>query len=67
MYHARLRWPYFPNCALLCCVAALYCAALLLCCAVQLVDEAYSRWLEEEDGVVDDITAVVVKLHMKEQ
>lgn len=34
----------------------------MLCCAVQLVDEAYSRWLEEEDGVVDDITAVVVKL-----
>jgi hypothetical protein len=27
-----------------------------------LVDEAYSRWLEEEEGVVDDITAVVVKL-----
>jgi hypothetical protein len=29
---------------------------------VQLVDEAHNRWLEEEDGVVDDITAVVVKL-----
>jgi hypothetical protein len=27
----------------------------------QLVDEAYQRWLTEEDGVVDDITAVVVK------
>lgn len=26
-----------------------------------LVDEAYQRWLSEEDGVVDDITAVVVK------
>jgi hypothetical protein len=29
---------------------------------VQLVDEAYRRWLSEEDGVVDDITAVIVKL-----
>jgi hypothetical protein len=47
------------------------CHVPVLCCAVravvvlllpQLVDEAYSRWLEEEDGVVDDITAVVVKL-----
>lgn len=28
---------------------------------VQLVDEAYQRWLTEEEGVVDDITAVVVK------
>uniref|UniRef100_A0A7S0YI47 PPM-type phosphatase domain-containing protein n=1 Tax=Polytomella parva TaxID=51329 RepID=A0A7S0YI47_9CHLO len=27
----------------------------------QLVDEAYSRWLTEEEGVVDDITAVVVR------
>eukprot|EP00877_Chromochloris_zofingiensis_P002581 jgi/Chrzof1/12323/Cz06g30100.t1 len=27
----------------------------------QLVDEAYQRWLAEEDGVVDDITAVVVR------
>lgn len=27
----------------------------------QLVEEAYQRWLTEEDGVVDDITAVVVK------
>ncbi|DBA92289.1 TPA: hypothetical protein ACH3X2_003716 [Trebouxia sp. C0005] len=27
----------------------------------QLVDEAYQRWLVEEEGVVDDITAVVVK------
>ncbi|KAL6751285.1 phosphatase 2C-like protein [Haematococcus lacustris] len=27
----------------------------------QLVDEAYQRWLTEEEGVVDDITAVVVK------
>lgn len=35
---------------------------LVLCLLVQLVDEAYSRWLEEEEGVVDDITAVVVKL-----
>lgn len=26
----------------------------------QLVDEAYQRWLIEEEGVVDDITAVVV-------
>jgi hypothetical protein len=35
----------------------------VLCSFVaQLVDEAYSRWLEEEEGVVDDITAVVVKL-----
>lgn len=23
---------------------------------VQLVDEAYQRWLTEEEGVVDDIT-----------
>ena len=29
--------------------------------ATQLVDEAYQRWLTEEEGVVDDITAVVVK------
>ena len=28
---------------------------------LQLVDEAYQRWLVEEEGVVDDITAVVVK------
>ena len=28
---------------------------------VQLVDEAFQRWLVEEEGVVDDITAVVVK------
>ena len=26
----------------------------------QLVDEAYQRWLTEEEGVVDDITAVIV-------
>ena len=26
----------------------------------QLVDEAHARWLVEEDGIVDDITAVVV-------
>lgn len=32
-----------------------------------LVDEAHSRWLEEEEGVVDDITAVVVKLVHNEQ
>jgi len=31
------------------------------------VDEAHSRWLEEEEGVVDDITAVVVKLVHNEQ
>lgn len=28
---------------------------------LQLMDEAYQRWLVEEEGVVDDITAVVVK------
>ncbi len=28
---------------------------------MQLVDEAYQRWLTEEEGVVDDITAVVVR------
>jgi len=28
--------------------------------ALQLVDEAYQRWLTEEDGVVDDVTAIVV-------
>ncbi|KAI8463900.1 MAG: phosphatase 2C-like domain-containing protein [Monoraphidium minutum] len=27
-----------------------------------LVDEAYTRWLEEEDGVVDDVTVVIVDL-----
>ena len=27
---------------------------------LQLVDEAHHRWLVEEEGVVDDITAVVV-------
>jgi hypothetical protein len=26
------------------------------------VEEAHRRWLSEEDGVVDDITAVVIKL-----
>ena len=31
------------------------------CHCLQLVDEAYQRWLVEEEGVVDDITAVVVK------
>ena len=36
--------------------------AFLLCSVwLQLVDEAYQRWLVEEEGVVDDITAVVVK------
>ena len=30
---------------------------------LQLVEEAHQRWLVEEDGVVDDITAVVVDLH----
>lgn len=30
---------------------------------MQLVDEAFQRWLVEEEGVVDDITAVVVKFH----
>lgn len=34
-------------------------SAALVC--LQLVDEAYQRWLVEEEGVVDDITAVVVK------
>jgi serine/threonine protein phosphatase PrpC len=29
----------------------------------QLVDEAYQKWLVEEDGVVDDITAVVVRFN----
>eukprot|EP00983_Pelagomonas_calceolata_P048867 1141252-Pelagomonas_calceolata.AAC.6 len=34
--------------------------------AGNLVDEAYQRWLVEEEGVVDDITAVVVKfIHPK--
>ncbi len=28
----------------------------------QLVEEAHNRWLLEEEGVVDDITAVVVQL-----
>lgn len=31
--------------------------------AAQLVDEAFRRWLLEEDGVVDDVTAVVVHLN----
>eukprot|EP00951_Prasinocladus_malaysianus_P049639 scaffold671933_cov61-Prasinocladus_malaysianus.AAC.1 len=26
-----------------------------------LVDEAYKRWLHEEEGVVDDVTATVVR------
>lgn len=30
-------------------------------CLLQLVDEAHKRWLSEEEGVVDDITAVVVR------
>lgn len=33
----------------------------------QLVDEAYQRWMVEEDGVVDDITAICVKfIHAEE-
>jgi hypothetical protein len=36
-------------------------AALVWVCRAQLVDEAYQRWLTEEEGVVDDITAVVVR------
>ena len=32
-----------------------------------LINEAYARWLEEEEGVVDDITATVVRFHHKEQ
>lgn len=52
------------SCAPHCCFASrplLHCTALH-CIAHQLVDEAYTRWAEEEEGVVDDITAVVVKL-----
>ena len=33
---------------------------LMCSAAAQLVDEAHHRWLVEEEGVVDDITAVVV-------
>ena len=33
---------------------------------LQLVDEAFQRWLVEEEGVVDDITAVVVKFSYPE-
>ena len=33
---------------------------VLITC-LQLVDEAFQRWLVEEEGVVDDITAVVVR------
>lgn len=29
---------------------------------LQLINEAHHRWLVEEDGVVDDITAVIVHL-----
>ena len=35
-------------------------AVLTSSVGVQLVDEAHHRWLVEEEGVVDDITAVVV-------
>ncbi|KAI8472686.1 MAG: phosphatase 2C-like domain-containing protein [Monoraphidium minutum] len=28
-----------------------------------LIDEAHQRWVVEEDGVVDDITAVIVRFH----
>jgi hypothetical protein len=34
---------------------------------LQLVDEAHQRWLHEEEGVVDDITAVVVRLVHRRQ
>jgi hypothetical protein len=34
-------------------------------CVAQLVDEAYQRWLDEEEGVVDDITAVLVQFEHK--
>lgn len=30
---------------------------------LQLVDCAWAKWLQEEDGVVDDITVVAVKLN----
>ena len=33
---------------------------------MQLVDEAFQRWLMEEEGVVDDITAVVVRFSYEE-
>lgn len=33
---------------------------------MQLVDEAFQRWLVEEEGVVDDITAVVVKFEFED-
>lgn len=33
---------------------------------LQLVDEAFQRWLVEEEGVVDDITAVVVKFQYED-
>lgn len=30
---------------------------------LQLVDCAWAKWLQEEEGVVDDITVVAVKLN----
>ena len=36
------------------------------CTIMQLVDEAFQRWLMEEEGVVDDITAVVVRFSYEE-
>ena len=29
----------------------------------QLVDSAWAKWLQEEEGVVDDITAVIIKFN----
>ena len=37
------------------------------CIIMQLVDEAFQRWLMEEEGVVDDITAVVVRFSYEDR
>jgi serine/threonine protein phosphatase PrpC len=33
--------------------------------AAKLVSEAHARWVQEEDGIVDDITVVVVAFSHK--
>ena len=64
MHCAKDCW--LASCSKFSCCVQLPSVHVMATCQVcyhvlQLVDEAYQRWLVEEEGVVDDITAVVVK------
>jgi serine/threonine protein phosphatase PrpC len=52
-------WEFITNAEAVAIVGA--CETVEEACR-QLVEEAHNRWLVEEEGVVDDITAVVVQL-----